>query len=394
MKIVVNVVALRMAGGLSVAKNFLRAVQSQGNDNQLYVFAPRGCGYEEFESDPLFTIRYVPRRFNNLLFRWYTDHVWLPKHIAAINPDVVFSMGNLATPGKQKQVVLFHWAYATYPDNEVWDRMSWKDAFLRKARIRVFRNRLKYATIIVPQTETSAKRLKQYYPDIKRIEVVPNPVALPEFTKELSISSSDLERAHSAQRKKLLCLSRYYPHKNLEILLDLAELIKARKRPYVIVTTISPEQHPDAAAFIDTVYEKDLGSIILNLGPVPMDEVPGVYESTDGLLLPTLLESFSGTYVDAMHHGKPVFTSDRDFARDVCGDAGFYFNPLEPKDILRVIDGAFENDSLRREKLAMGKERVKAFPDWNEVARMYLDLLEQAAKQPVEVQNSKFKVQG
>ena len=163
----------------------------------------------------------------------------------------------------------------------------------------------------------------------------------------------------------------------------------------MIVTTISPEQHPDAAAFIDTVYEKDLGSIILNLGPVPMDEVPGVYQSTDGLLLPTLLESFSGTYVDAMHHGKPVFTSDRDFARDVCGDAGFYFNPLDPKDILRVIDGAFENDSLRREKLTMGKERVKEFPDWNEVARMYLDLARagcEAACRRFNVQSSRFKV--
>ena len=389
MTIVVNAVALRMAGGLSVALNFLRAVQSHGREYQLYVFAPGGCGYEEFESDSLFTMHYVPKRFTGPLYRWYVDHVWLPKNIAAIDPDVIFSMGNLATPAVQKQVVLFHWAYATYPECEVWDRMSWKDSLLRKTRIRTFRNRLKYATILVPQTETSAKRLKQHYPGIKRIEVIPNPVALPQFTKELSITHEALEKAHSARRKKLLCLSRFYPHKNLEILLDLAELIRDQKKPYVIITTISPEQHPDVNSFLDTISERGLGSTLLNLGPVPMDEVAGVYQTTDGLLLPTLLESFSGTYVDAMHHGKPVFTSNRDFAWDVCGDAGYYFDPLDPQHMLEVIDEGFQNAELMAEKIQIGKHRVTQFPDWNKVAQMYLDLLEEAAG----VQGSRFKVQ-
>ena len=385
MKIVVNAVALRMAGGLSVAKNFLRAVQSQGSNHQLFVFAAGGCGYEEFESDPLFTMYYVPKRFNFPLFRWYIDLIWMPRKLASINPDVIFSMGNLATPAKQKQVVLFHWAYATYPECEVWDRMSWKDATLRKTRIRSFRNRLKYATTLIAQTETSAQRLKQHYKGINQIEVVPNPVALPEFTKTLSITSEELERAHSAKRKKLLCLSRYYPHKNLGILLDLAELIKAQNKPYVIVTTIAPEQHPDVNGFLEAIHERNLGSVLLNLGPIPMDEVPGVYETTDGLLLPTLLESFSGTYVDAMHHGKPVFTSDRDFAHEVCGDAGYYFDPLNAQNMLNVIDTAFQDADTMEKKLKLGQHRVTQFPDWNEVANKYMRLLEEAAGLPIEV---------
>ena len=379
MKIAVNVVALRTAGGRSVALNFLRAVQNQGSDYNLEVFATANCGYEEFESDPLFKMHYIPQRLNNILLRPYLDHFWLRKKIERTNPDVVFSMGNLATPGLANQVVLFHWAYATYPDCEVWDRMSWKDSYVRKAKIRTFKNRLKYATIVAPQTETSAKRLKQYYPDIKRIEVVPNPVTLPGYSQTLTISSDQVGLVHSAKRKKLLCLSRYYPHKNLEILLDLGERIKAQKRPYVIITTISESQHPDAAAFIDSIYQRNLGNIILNLGPIPMDEVPGMYQTTDGLLLPTLLESFSGTYVDAMYHGKPVFTSDRDFAHEVCRDAAFYFDPLSADDMLRTIDEAFNNERSLEEKLDRGRERVKEFPDWNEVAGMYLSLLKQAA---------------
>ena len=379
MKIAVNVVALRSAGGRSVALNFLRAVQNQDNAYRLEIFATANCGYEEFEAHPHFNLHYIPGHLNNIFLRPYLDHVWLRNKIQATSPDVVFSMGNLALPGLRNQVVLFHWAYATHPDCEVWERMSWKDAYIRKAKIRTFKNRLKYAAIVAPQTETSAKRLKKYYPDISRIEVVPNPVALPGFNNTARTQQSELVQAHSAQRKKLLCLSRYYPHKNLEILLDVGDIIKVEKKPYTVITTISEDQHPDAGRFIAEIERRGLGSIILNLGPVPMDEVPGMYESTDGLILPTLLESFSGTYVDAMHHGKPVFTSDRDFAREVCGDAGFYFDPLSARSIVDSIDTAFTSEHLLEKKRAVGKERVTQFPDWNEVARKYLNLLRQAA---------------
>ena len=51
------------------------------------------------------------------------------------------------------------------------------------------------------------------------------------------------------------------------------------------------------------------------------------------MILPTLLESFSATYIEAMFHGKTILTSDLDFARDVCGEAAFYFDPLNPQSI-------------------------------------------------------------
>ena len=379
MKIAVNVVALRSAGGRSVALNFLRAVQKQYSTYQLEIFAAANCGYEEFESIPHFNLHYVPQHFTNLLLRPYLDHVWLRNKIIATSPDVVFSMGNMALPRLQNQVVLFHWAYATHPECEIWGRMSWKDAYIRKAKVRAFRNRLKYASIVAAQTETSASRLKKYYPDIGRVEIVPNPVALEGFNYTKRTSQNKLIQAHSARRKKLLCLSRYYPHKNLEILLDLGDIIKAENKPYTIITTIAANQHPNAARFLDEINRRGLGSIVLNLGPVPMDEVPGVYESTDGLILPTLLESFSGTYVDAMNHGKPVFTSDRDFAHEVCGDAAFYFDPLSARSIVGSLDKAFNSDALLNKKLNAGKERVMGFPDWNEVACRYLRLLEQVA---------------
>jgi hypothetical protein len=49
-----------------------------------------------------------------------------------------------------------------------------------------------------------------------------------------------------------------------------------------------------------------------------MSDVPKWYKATQALLLPTLLESFSGTYIEAMHFERPIFTSNLDFAKEVC----------------------------------------------------------------------------
>jgi len=113
---------------------------------------------------------------------------------------------------------------------------------------------------------------------------------------------------------------------------------------------------------------------------VDMSSVPALYASVDGMILPTLLESFSGTYVEAMHYGVPVFTSDRDFARDVCGDAAYYFDPLNPKGILDTVTGAFAEPAELERRVALGRETVAAMPDWFEVARAYVALLEEIGR--------------
>ncbi|MBX2819438.1 MAG: glycosyltransferase [Rhodothermaceae bacterium] len=375
-KIVVNAVSLRSAGGRSVAINFLRAANQSSRDFLMEVFAPADSGYEDCAS-PRIRIHIVPDWINQNWLRPVTDEHWLTKRIDDLAPDVIFSMGNFSVPSSRKQVVLFMWPYATYPEGEIWDRMSWKDVQTRKAKIATFRKRLKYADVVAPQTQTSAERLKRYYPEIKELCVVPTAVALNQFKQPLSGEGAAFD--WSQPGNKLLCLTRYYPHKNLEILVELARLIKFHEKPYSVITTIADEQHVGAAQLIEQIKQEEVQEVIHNIGPVPMDEVPALYEQTDGLLLPTLLESFSGTYVDAMFMKKPIFTSDRDFARDVCGEAAFYFDPLSAGQILEVIESGFNDPDRLQHTLDAGYTRVSEFPDWNKVADMYLDLLERTA---------------
>ena len=64
-----------------------------------------------------------------------------------------------------------------------------------------------------------------------------------------------------------------------------------------------------------------------------------------------------------MFHGKTILTSDLDFARDVCGEAAFYFDPLNPQSIVEAMVCASQKDEIRERKLAAGRKRALAVVD-------------------------------
>jgi len=173
----------------------------------------------------------------------------------------------------------------------------------------------------------------------------------------------------------LLCLSRYYPHKNFEVLLEVATAVRDRGLPYRLITTIDPSQHRNAATFLSNVKSLSLERYLINIGPVPIERVDRLYGEVDGLLLPTLLESFSATYADCLHKGIPIFTSDRDFARDACGDCAFYFDPLNARSIVSTIESGFGNPQALYEVVQRGRRRIQRLPGWDRVCQQYIDSL-------------------
>jgi glycosyltransferase involved in cell wall biosynthesis len=70
---------------------------------------------------------------------------------------------------------------------------------------------------------------------------------------------------------------------------------------------------------------------IFNVGWLTLSECIDWYNRSDIVFLPTLLETFSATYLEAMRMGRPIVTCDLDFARDICKDAAAYFPPLSTK---------------------------------------------------------------
>ena len=225
---------------------------------------------------------------------------------------------------------------------------------------------------MIAQTETMKGLLTSLY-GLEGITVIPNAVSLENMSGGESFDF-DLPKA----KTKLLYLTYYYPHKNIEVFLPLARRIKEMALPYCLVVTLDAAQHSRAKAFLNSIRSEELQDVLINVGPVLMDNVPSLYAQCDALLMPTLLESFSGTYVEAMYHEKTILTSDLDFARDVCGDAAFYFDPLDSDSILSAITLAFAKDGERESRIEKGRMKLDGLLSWEQAFDKYQAILIEA----------------
>ena len=299
----------------------------------------------------------------------FTNALVLPKLARRLNCDLVFNPADLPIPTSIPQLFLFDWPYAAYPTSSAWGLGGVMEVVKRRIKYHLFLKYIKFIDVMIAQGPALRNRLTQLY-GFDNIQVVPNAVSIDNISP---INDKDFGLPDGF---KFLCLSRYYSHKNIEIFVELAELVRTNNLDWKIVITIHPNQGLGARRVLEEISKRELEHIICNIGPVSMSDVPALYCQSDALLLPTLLESFSGTYVEAMFHGKPIFTSDYEFAVDVCQDAAFYFDPLNAHDIFRVIKQGIEKPEKIANKIAAGRKRLDSMPDWNQAFDAYIALID------------------
>jgi glycosyltransferase involved in cell wall biosynthesis len=370
MKIFINAHNLRFGGGKTVGFNLINYYIANPAVSKITIVAPAGYGYERFQHvDSRTSIYFLPALFNTSVFKIVSNYLVLPLSIALSRADFVLSLGNVAVPVFKPQFLLIHQAYLAYPESIVWDRIRQNDrkfyAYIKNV-LRLVKANLKYPTVYGVQTDAMRKRISNLYKiPPEEIYVIPNAVSFTSF----KTGTERRESIRDGKRIKLLFLSKYFPHKNFEILFKVGMEIISRNLPIRISVTIDENENEGSRRFIGAIKKLGLQEVIVNEGNVPLEEIPTAYGSHDGLFLPTLLESFSGSYIEAMYFRRPIFTSDMDFAREVCKDAGYYFNPLDEEDIVNLIVEAYNNPALMARKVEMGSRIVDQSSTWDDIGK-------------------------
>jgi ubiquinone/menaquinone biosynthesis C-methylase UbiE len=126
--------------------------------------------------------------------------------------------------------------------------------------------------------------------------------------------------------------------------------------------------------------QEKLEGKIENIGPVPSEMLPQVYHRSDALIFPTLLESFSRTYLEALYFGLPILTSDRDFAHHLCRDAAIYFDHLDADGVAKAMARVMEDSGLRQRLVENGRSILAQTPTWDEIASRLVEVLERSAR--------------
>ncbi|WP_420264224.1 glycosyltransferase [Candidatus Magnetominusculus dajiuhuensis] len=181
------------------------------------------------------------------------------------------------------------------------------------------------------------------------------------------------EICNCGSKMKLLYVTDYYPHKNIERLCEAVALLAVKGIDVTLFLTI--DSNGDGNGLIKAIESNKYGKGVINLGHVDHVNLSSVYQCCDAVIMPSHLESFSATYLEAMAFSKPLMVSDLDFAREICADAALYFDPYNVDSIAETVHRLISYPSLGRHCIEKGKDQYKKYNiSWDDIAKRYIDI--------------------
>lgn len=201
-------------------------------------------------------------------------------------------------------------------------------------------------------------------------------LTIPNCYSPLFDSFNSAEESHNSL-VKIFTLSATYPHKNLMIIPEMASILYKRglQDSFKFVVTL-PENGFGVNEFWKLAKKLGVCDLIENIGHIPLESCPLWYSKTDILFLPTLLETFSVTFLEAMKMSRPIVTTNLDFARDICGDAAEYFEPLDAESAVDAIITVGKKTERYNELVLNGINQLKQFPNPAEKYNKHIQWLE------------------
>lgn len=369
MKIAVNTISTKKhaGGAYQIAYNFLMETLKHQDDVEWYYITSsdvddavgkefasiRGQRYFVFPTQPDFKGSY--RRVKKELAQW--EDKYKPDVVYTISSPCYFSF-------KTTEVMRFANAWITNPNKESWGVLPWKKwfemRFYRIVQIRL----LKKAKYIVTQSETVKQGLVRITGLAQNhIKVVPN--VLPKV-----FSDTTVERKGRNEVFDVICAAAHSPHKNLEIIPD---VLKALKENHKITNvrfhlTIT-EDNPFLEKIVKRCEDYGIENGIVNHGRCSQKQLCAIYNNSDFCFLPSLLETFSASSLEAMYFGLCIVASDFDFNREVIADAGLYYEAMNASDAADKI-AMLVNDDILCQGLRM-KMRIR-LPLYNDYEKHFM----------------------
>lgn len=370
MKIIINTSNLYVGGGVQVALSFINELRSMANLAEVHIFTsviidqqldkssfPGNIHFYLIEMSPasLKTRRKIVRKLDELERQ--------------IEPDVVFSVfGPTYWTPRARHLMGFALGWTINPQSVAYDALPFLERMKMRLRsVYLLHHTRKNADYYVIETEDARQKLSQIAGiDEEKIFVVGN--------THNSLYNEDGFKYFPLPEKgedefRLITVSHNHPNKNLKIISKVVPYLKNSNIKFFI--TIDKESYRQLFSGLENT--------VINLGPVRSEDCPSLYEQCDAMFLPTLLETFSASYPEAMKMKLPILTSDLSFARDLCGDAALYFDPLNPEEIAQKILTLATNENLRQKLIDRGVDRLASYETARSRAEKYLQLCEKVS---------------
>ena len=317
-------------------------------------------------------------------YRWYSlkEQLLMPGAIKRAKVDIIhFTHFNVPLLYRDPYVVTIHdLIIHHFPDERATTLPKWLYKIKLLGYKKVTKHAVEKARAIIAPSEFGKRDLLRFY-DIHedKIRVIYEGVSELRITNyELRINGKTDNQESKAQLKTknllpyLLYVGSFYPHKNIERLIDAFDILRAKYNLDINLALVGIKDYfqQQIKKYITTNYKLQTTNYIF-YDYASDDELAVLYQNASLYVFPSLYEGFGLPPLEAMNFGVPVVASHASCIPEILGDAALYFNPQNANDIAEKIHALMSDSTLKTELRANGYEQAKKY-SWEQMAREML----------------------
>lgn len=381
MKIVINAASTKMGGAVSYLADLLRHLSAAG-DVQFTVFLPPETNrlLRAYGSN----VRLLPTRISQsgVLKRLWWEQVTLRRFLKQNKADCLFSTANFAMfrcPVRQLLLITNPLYSSQIYRKQFLSRHTWGYRLAFALRCRLVWQSVRAADVVITPTKAMLDDLRRYVP-VKMAVVNPFGVEIPAPDQKLRNETASQSDAEGSRIIRLLYVSLYSEHKNLNTLLKAMAILNSRPgTKFKLITTADPAWGGAAwtATFREDIAlarQAGISEHVNFIGPLGREETDSLYPMADIFVFPSVAESFGFPMAEAMSHGLPVLAADTPVNREVCGQAALYFDPLDADDLAARLLNMAADEALCSRLGKIGRQEAASRFCWSAHAGWIVDM--------------------
>ncbi|WP_231427785.1 glycosyltransferase family 4 protein [Pedobacter sp. Leaf250] len=371
MKLIIDNSNLFAGGGMQVAASFLRDLKNMNLLDDFHVIQSVNCS--EIVDDKIFPDNFKFYHLDKSEEKSKAKRITSVKKIEdTVNPDCIFTLfGPSYHKSKFPKLVGFAIPFIIYPESPFFKQISLKERIYYRilSVIKTYAFK-KYADALIFETE-NARRIFSRKKKFKKYTFTVGNTLNEIFTKpDHWIDFENLPLGSC----NILFLTANYQHKNMLILPDVIRILKDKfdLKDFKFLITLNKN---------DINLPEFCNENIEYLGKVDLEKIPSLYKHSDIVFIPTLLEVFSATYLEAMWMKKPIIASDLEFSQDICGDSALFCEPINPESYAEAIFRLITDESLTNLLVRKGTANLKRFGTSMDRTNSYLNIIKKLIKE-------------
>ena len=378
MRFIINGSNLNGGGGDQVADSICASLESFPQHHFIVVLSSylnsTAVKIERFSNVTLYRYNYPVQDWKSLITG---RDAFLDGLVESEKADMVFTVfAPCKWVPKVPHLAGFALSHLVIPESPFFQSMSFRQRLAWRLRIGVWKYIFRKTDSFYTENPYISERVQKLFPQ-KHVFTVTNCYNQVFDCPETQV----FHRIPDFNGWQILNVGSSAPHKNLSISLEMARYLKTQywgkisnsaKPNFRFLFTISESEFPP--------IPDELKEHFYFIGKVDISEVPSLYQQADIVFQPTLLECFTAVYPEAMRMGKPILTTDLEFAHGLCGGAALYYSATDPCSAADQLMKMISDSSLREGLVENGKTQLDKFDNYQTRCEKLIALCEQIAK--------------